>query len=130
MCQPHYYKWWRDESTRADVKVILLPDGTERMDPNGYIRIMARGNPMSSAKGYMMKHRLVMSRHLGRPLLREENVHHINGIKDDNRLENLELWTMCQPSGKRVSELLEWARSLEALYGSDVDSGKLPCDTL
>lgn len=71
------------------------------------------------------EHRMVMEEHLGRKLLGEENVHHKNGVRDDNRLENLELWSRSQPYGQRVVDKVAHARYILELYADDIASGKL-----
>lgn len=60
---------------------------------------------------------MVMAEHIGRALLPDENVHHKNGDRADNRIENLELWSKFQPAGQRVSDKLAWAREILARYG-------------
>ena len=66
----------------------------------GYIKQLCHGHPFADAGGYVMQHRLVMEQVLGRPLLPTERVHHKNGDRQDNRPENLELWTGVDASKK------------------------------
>jgi len=57
--------------------------------PHGYLMRYEPENPMATKQGMVMEHRRVLAEHLGRPLLATEVVHHRNGVKDDNRIENL-----------------------------------------
>lgn len=92
--------------------------GGRRIDHRGYVLLWAPDHPSraNTAKPYVFEHRLVMEKRLGRFLQSHENVHHINGQRDDNRDENLELWSTWQPCGQRVEDKMKWVWEMVDLY--------------
>jgi hypothetical protein len=60
-----------------------------RMERHGYVYVWEPDNPDSYANGWILEHRLVAAQTLARRITSDEQVHHVNGIKDDNRAENL-----------------------------------------
>ena len=86
----------------------------------GYVMVRAPEHPRARGSIYVFEHILVMEGKIGRFLLPDETVHHINGVKDDNRPENLELWVRPQPSGIRAADALTWAREIMERYGEEL----------
>lgn len=94
----------------------------KRYDASGYIMLDRKDHPFVTSKtGRIFEHRLIMSERLGRTLLANEQVHHKNSQRQDNRIENLELWSTNQPIGGRVKDLIMWAKEIIAIYGDDED---------
>jgi hypothetical protein len=87
------------------------------LDKNGY-RISNRSYCIGKRE-YVYEHRKVVEEFLGRPLRREETVHHKNGNRQDNRLENLELWSSRHGKGQRVSEKIDFCKSFLQDYEVD-----------
>lgn len=97
--------------------------GKKRYDSSGYIMLDRKNHPfVTSPNGRIFEHRFIMSEKLGRALLPHEQVHHKNSQRQDNRIENLELWSTNQPIGGRVKDLINWAKEILALYGDDENS--------
>jgi hypothetical protein len=119
-CSVHYQRWWKYGDPLFKKK-----RRRRRVHPkDGYARIYVGDDRV-------LEHRHVYEQHLGRPLLREETLHHINGVRNDNRLENLELWVGWgrQPKGQRVSDLIafvveHYPKDVAALLRKQSSNGK------
>lgn len=110
LCQMHYQRLMNTGDVGPALPLRMAPKAGHTT-PDGYKKIAVDGRPR-------MEHRVLMEQHLGRELRRFENIHHRNGIRNDNRLENLELWTKPQAIGQRVDDLITW---MVTHYRSEVE---------
>jgi HNH endonuclease len=109
MCRMHYMRLINDGEA-GEAAPRKRADGEGCITDKGYKRITVNGN-------LYFEHRYLMEQYLGRPLKEHENVHHKNGDRLDNRIENLELWSTLQPYGQRVEDKIEWAKKILEEYG-------------
>lgn len=119
LCNTHYRRLLNTGDVRPEDPIrIVTGDGSLN---HGYWRISVPSADRWLTKGeYQIgEHRLVMARHLGRPLEDDEVVHHLNGDRTDNRLENLELWSTSHPMGQRIQDKVLFAIRLLRLYAPE-----------
>ena len=145
MCRKHYAYWYRRRETAVAchaegcikppyssgwcakhwnrIKRHGAPDVNlrERREKHisklGYMLVSAPDHPEADRAGKVAEHRLVMEKQLGRYLVSGEHVHHRNGVRTDNRPDNLELWVATHPTGQRPEDLVVWAKEILRRYG-------------
>lgn len=83
---------------------------------HGYVWLSIPALANGGKKTEVLEHRYVMAQHLGRALFPQETVHHINGNRGDNRLENLELFNSNHGPGQRVTDKVAFAIEILRLY--------------
>lgn len=115
LCNKHYMRVKRGGTTER--RRARKCDG--HLDGGGYRLLWQPEHPNARKAGHVSEHVLMMGDALGRPIAKGETVHHRNGIRDDNRLENLELWRSGHPPGQRISDHLAWALELLETYADD-----------
>ena len=119
LCGTHYARARKDGDPLPDVPIRVTTG--EGWLSHGYwnVPVPPEERSLTNGETQVGEHRLVMARHLGRALLPDEVVHHRNGRRTDNRIENLELWSTAHPKGQRISEKVDHAIEMLRRYAPE-----------
>lgn len=101
------------EAKKGKFRIHTKYGGHTKKRTDGYIAVFNPSYHSASAEGYVMEHIIIVEQHLGRYLAGNEVVHHINKIRDDNRIENLQVMTRSEHA---THHLLERYRKGEMTY--------------
>ncbi len=117
-CATHYKRLLAHGYPLADMPIRKVAGvGTIAHDGYRYVPVPPESRHLTKSAAWVSEHRLVMAQSLRRALSSDEQVHHINGVRTDKRLENLELWSVSHPSGRRIEDLLEFCQVMLDRYG-------------
>jgi hypothetical protein len=121
-CLMHWKRWRKSGSTDKRPRDWRRPgpvEGTRYVDrQGGYVRVYLPSHLNADKNGVVKEHIAVMADHLGRRIAtdRGETIHHKNGVRGDNRIENLELRVGAHPQGLTVDDAVAWAREILERY--------------
>jgi hypothetical protein len=119
LCRAHHKRLLKHGEPRSEIPIRRSgPRGRGSVKRLGYrwVPVAAHELWLTGGASPVAEHRLVLARHLDRPLRDDENVHHRNGNRSDNRIENLELWSTSQPQGQRVMDKVQHAKEVLERY--------------
>lgn len=119
-CPTHYRRAVKHGDVLDDVPIRVVTGEGWLNHGYWYVPVPPDLRHLTNGETETAEHRLVMAQHLGRALRRAEVVHHINGDRTDNRVENLELWSTAHPKGQRIDDKIEHAVGLLRRYAPEL----------
>jgi hypothetical protein len=119
LCNTHYRRLLQTGDARPHEPIRIVTG--QGSFSHGYwkVPVSAEERRLVDGQPHALEHRLVMARHLRRPLRSDEVVHHINGNRTDNRIENLELWNTSHPKGQRIEDKVAHALMILRTYAPE-----------
>jgi HNH endonuclease len=118
--QKNFVKWRETIGVDSSIK-IRKKSGEGYINRQGYLSYKIKDHPCADKNGRVQASHLVIYKNTGKILKKGESVHHKNGMRLDNRLENLEIWSTSQPAGQRVEDKIEWCIDFLSEYGYKVE---------